>query len=621
MRRPGMTAAMMAFLTRSIPGRILGAFLGIYLVTYGTTALVVYSGARASILESEMAALRRLADLKFGQLSNIIGAFVTDLTVWSSLDVMNDLVSGDVDKRVVRTLEELKRIYRLSGEIYAFNAEGKLVASSRGARDDARKAELPPVWQSGTQDLLLVGKAPDPMSGSDVVVFEKPIFASFDKTYRVGTLVMTYPWAAIEKLFAGSDNDLILYESGERRRVLAESTPGLAAGVGDRLVYGNASGIGADYVIVRSAADQGLIGNWRVLALQRSSAASAPLLRVALELALLGVLLAVPIVLLGRWLSARLTAPIAELTRVAGEISDTDRLDARVPVPETEELGALARSFNRMTAGLEVAQRDREALLRDLTHLNQNLEGKIAERTRELEDAVEAQKRLLGDISHEIKSPLARLGMALELARRVPEADRPIQFARIETEIETISDLTRELLTLARLDQADSPAAFAPVDLTDLLARIAADAAYERPERAPDMTLHAPENPVFVPGDEALLRRAIENVVRNALFYTAPGTPVRIDLEAAADGSVLIRVADRGPGVAEAELARLFEPFYRVDVARGRATGGTGIGLTICRRVVQHHGGTVKASANAPSGLVVDIRLPADPDPAQRPTL
>src|SRR5208282_4199380 len=109
---------MMGFLTRSIPRRILASLIGIFIATYVATSLVVYSGARTSILESNTDALDQLADLKYAQLDNTVETLATNLTAWSELEIMNDLVSGDVDKRVAQTLEGLKRLYNLTGDIY-----------------------------------------------------------------------------------------------------------------------------------------------------------------------------------------------------------------------------------------------------------------------------------------------------------------------------------------------------------------------------------------------------------------------------------------------------------------------------------------------------------------------
>ncbi len=600
---------MIAFLTRTIPGRILAALLGIYAATYLATALVVYSGVRASILESDATALNQLADLKYGQLVNVIDALATDLTAWSKLDVMNDLVSGDIDKRVTQTLEELKRFYRLTGDIYAFDAGGKLLASSRGGRGPGSE-RMPSQWLSNGSDLVLVGKETDPMTGGDVVAFEIPVLGRFDKGYRIGTLVMTYPWTSVEKLLFGLDTGTVLMEKGDRARILAADPPDIVARAGATRIRSEAGGAGGAYVIGRSVPRSGLIGNWRVVTLQDSRSATRPLRWVALELSVLGLLLGIPIIFLGRWLSQKLTEPIADLTRVVSGIADTDRLDARAPVPSSEELGTLARSFNRMTDNLERTTRERERAMHELAALNQTLETKIAERTRELETAMRAQQRLIGDISHEVKSPLARLSMALGLARRSGEDNRARQFDRIEREIETISALASELLTLARLDAA-TPTVFAAVDLRDLVKRIIADAVFERPSRAGDVVFDEAGGPVMVNGNADLLRRAIENIVRNALFYTSEGTRVEITVERRATGHVSVTVVDHGPGVPDRALPHLFEPFYRVDEARARDTGGSGVGLAICQRVILLHGGTVRARNNIPHGLVVEIELPA----------
>jgi signal transduction histidine kinase len=315
--------------------------------------------------------------------------------------------------------------------------------------------------------------------------------------------------------------------------------------------------------------------------------------------------------LLGRWLSERLTAPIADLTRVVREIADTDKLDARVPVTSSDELGSLAQSFNRMTDNLERITEERERFVRELAALNQTLEAKVAARTEELEAAIKAQQRLLGDISHEIKSPLARLGMALGLAARQSEADRLRQFERMEREIDNIAALASELLTLARLDAATAPPAFTPIDLRKIVDQIVSDAIYEKPGRTADLIVRATPEPMTVVGNADLLRRAIENVIRNAIFYTAEKTEVEIYLFRKSPEVVAVEVRDHGPGVPDPALGHLFEPFYRVDEARARQTGGTGIGLALCQRVIQLHGGTVCARNNEPRGLIISIEMPS----------
>ena len=222
---------------------------------------------------------------------------------------------------------------------------------------------------------------------------------------------------------------------------------------------------------------------------------------------------------------------------------------------------------------------------------------------------IEAQRRLIGDVSHEIKSPLARLNMALGLARRDAEDHAPRQFQRMQREIDNISHLVRELLTLASLDGA-AKALDQRVDLAELVQGVLADLAYESPDRAADLVFQPPGRVLTVLGDRALLGRAIENVLRNAAFYTIPGAPVEIACAEATGGRVRVTILDHGPGVPEPALARLFDPFYRVDDARTRQTGGTGIGLAICRRAIELHDGRVWARNVAPHGLAVVMDLP-----------
>lgn len=602
------------FLTRSIPRRILAALLSIFIATYFATAVVVYSGVRASILQSDAEALNGLADLKYEQLSNAVGALATDLTAWSELEVMNDLVSGDVDKRVAQALEALKRLYGLSGDIYAFDASGKLLASSAPTgRTSAGKDRLPILWRDDGKGLAFVDKEADPMTGNQIVALTIPVFGSFDKNYRVGTLVLTYPWTSIEKLLFSVPNATLLLRKGDAIRILAANRVDLTDPAALDRLGASDNAVTSDDVVGRSLPRPGLIGHWQVLMLHDAGTVTQALQWVALKLVLLGACLGIPIVLLGRWLSHRLTAPIADLDRVVREIADTDKLDARVPVTSSDELGSLARSFNRMTDNLETTTRERERFLRELAALNQTLEAKVAARTEELEAAVNAQRRLIGDISHEIKSPLARLSMALGLARRSAERDQPRQFDRMEREIDSISALASELLTLARLDGAAAAPAFAPVDLTRMVEQIVADALFETPARREDLRFDDTAQRRGVFGNADLLRRAIENVVRNAIFYTSDGTKVEIGLFVTAPEVVCVEVKDHGPGVPDRALEHLFEPFYRVDEARARETGGTGIGLAICQRVIQLHGGTIRARNNTPHGLVVTIELPSAP--------
>jgi two-component system sensor histidine kinase CpxA len=226
-----------------------------------------------------------------------------------------------------------------------------------------------------------------------------------------------------------------------------------------------------------------------------------------------------------------------------------------------------------------------------------------------IEALVNSQRRLLGDISHELRSPLARLNVALELARQRAGADAAPALQRIQREAENLNEMIGQLLALTRLESGAEGVDKTSFDLAQLVREIVDDANYEARSRNRSANLIAPETCSFT-GSEQLLRRAIENVIRNALQYTAEQSEVEVKLERANDSAIVITVRDHGPGVPEQALDQLFRPFYRVDEARDRNSGGTGLGLAIAERAIRLHGGTVKAANVSTGGLAVTIVLP-----------
>lgn len=270
-------------------------------------------------------------------------------------------------------------------------------------------------------------------------------------------------------------------------------------------------------------------------------------------------------------LAALLTRRLRRLRRAAQALAAGD-LTVRVGRPGGDEVEALARDFDQMTD--------------------------------QLRELLETQKRLLRDVSHELRSPLARLRIALELAER----DREKSLQRIAKEADELEALIADVLSLARLESGQSALERRAVALHELVQQIVTDADFEAAAKARRVELKA-STPLSVSGDAVLLRSAIENVVRNAVRHTAPQTAVTVELHEVA-GAALIRVRDHGPGVPAAELGRMFEPFARVGEARERGGGGYGLGLAITGRAVQAHGGTVSAVNHPDGGLLVTLRLP-----------
>jgi two-component system, OmpR family, sensor histidine kinase CpxA len=284
-------------------------------------------------------------------------------------------------------------------------------------------------------------------------------------------------------------------------------------------------------------------------------------------------------------LARYLTAPVVRLRAATRQLAAGD-LAARAG-----KEGGLARRHD------EIAE-----LVRDF--------DTMAER---LEKLVKAQSRLLNDISHELRSPLARLNVALALARRRTGAEAQATLDRIELEAERLNELIGRLLTVARLEGDEENIQKTTIDLNTVLAEIVKDANFEAQARNCKVEVSA-DGEYLVTGNPTLLHSAVENVVRNAIRYTREGTVVRVQLEPH-DGrlgsEIVLRVIDSGPGVPEESLDKLFRPFYRIDDDRGRNTGGVGLGLAIADRAVRLHGGRVRACNRPEGGLVVEICLPA----------
>ncbi|MCF7935343.1 MAG: HAMP domain-containing protein [Synergistales bacterium] len=227
-----------------------------------------------------------------------------------------------------------------------------------------------------------------------------------------------------------------------------------------------------------------------------------------------------------------------------------------------------------------------------------------------IEGLVNGQRRLLRDISHELRSPLARLQVALELARRGGGGQAERHLDRIELESRRMEALIAQLLSLVRLQNGREEIHTEDVDLDALLREIIDDTAYEETEQGRERVAFQSPGSVSVRGDRTLLHRAFENILRNALRHTDPDAGVVATLKREGDRCI-VGIRDFGEGVPEEELQSIFDPFYRSDSARSPGEGGAGIGLAIVREGIAAHGGDVEAR-NAGKGLEVVVRLPAN---------
>lgn len=283
---------------------------------------------------------------------------------------------------------------------------------------------------------------------------------------------------------------------------------------------------------------------------------------------------------LSYYLARSITSPLKRIRDTSRQIAGGD-LNARVgklTPSRRDEIGGLAEDFDNMASRLQTMQ--------------------------------QANRRLLRDVSHELRSPLSRLSVALEIARGKGADKLTSELDRIELESNRLEILVDEVLALLR----ESSESFTPgdetFDLTQLLDELAETVGYEAPEDSPGI-IWSPGEPLPFKGDRELLWRAVENLLRNALRYTDPARGVVLALEAKGAGSAHITVRDFGPGVPEEEVEKIFEPFYRVHESRDRSTGGYGLGLAIAAAAIRRHKGEISAANVADGGLMVSIELPA----------
>jgi len=285
----------------------------------------------------------------------------------------------------------------------------------------------------------------------------------------------------------------------------------------------------------------------------------------------------------------RMVRPLEQLTDTAKRLADGD-LSVRTGLDRKDEVGALARTMD------EMAER-------------------LAHRIR-------SEKELLANISHEIRTPLARIRVALELCTEEDATlgDIRRQLDGLQGDVGELEQLVDDVLVAARLDLAETGEGGGPIALRPgpvELAAVAEQAARRFAAMHPGGTL-AREVPADLPritADAALLRRVLDNLLDNAAKYGEPGAPV--ELTAAVDGEALrVEVRDRGIGVAAEDLPRLFEPFFRTERSRSRTAGGTGLGLTLCQRIVEAHGGRIAAAAREGGGTVLWFEVPVGGPPA-----
>jgi len=283
-------------------------------------------------------------------------------------------------------------------------------------------------------------------------------------------------------------------------------------------------------------------------------------------------------------LARYLAAPLGQLSRASRQLATGD-LTARVGAQLAErkdEFGQLAMDMDEMAGRLQVSQ--------------------------------QANQRLLRDVGHELRSPLSRLRVALEIARNKDQNQVPEELDRIELESERLEKLINEVLGLLRESSASQDLKMQRFDLAELLQDLVETVNYEFAEGREPIRLQL-ESPLLLDADRELLWRVFENLLRNSLIHSGGSEGIQVSANQVSSKEILVCVLDSGPGIAETHIKRIFEPFYRVDEARDRNSGGHGLGMAIAASAVRRHGGRISASNRQVGGLEVKVVLPVNQGP------
>lgn len=294
-----------------------------------------------------------------------------------------------------------------------------------------------------------------------------------------------------------------------------------------------------------------------------------------------GILVLVPLLCL--WLAYHIASPIHAIQVAARRVAQGD-LSARAPsevLKRHDELAALGEDFNSMIERIEIL--------------------------------LGSHKDLLAAVSHELRSPLTRLSLATALLRRGGEEERTELLDRQDRDVGLIDALIEQLVTLSRFEMGNTSGKRETVDLTYLLEQVVMDADFEATPQDKRVTFSASELVILEAADDFALRSGCENVIRNSIRFTPPGETVEVQLSldrAPAHPEAVITISDRGPGVPENLLSKIFTPFFRISSSTVSEEGHNGLGLAIAAGAVQMHRGEVVASNRAGGGLRVVLRFP-----------
>lgn len=358
---------------RSIAIRMFALLAGMFFITYFSISAIVLTSVSAHLRSAAVRTHVDDARLQLGSVEQLFAQQTTDVRAWSRLDVMSDLETNDINGRIAHALRQMSRDYAIPGALYAFNQSGQLVAASTHVRHP--RLRLPNRWKPGPSGhIRFIDKAVDPYAGDEVVAFSAAVFAGYPPRPRIGTLVLAYRWSAISTILS-SANVRLLIARPDSVPIFSEVGNLSPQAVRQAFASTRLTTDGRTYDVSRVAPVAGAFPlRWKVLVVPSGADVTASIRGALEQIAFWGVVLAVPMALLTALATRRFIAPIRRLTAAAIDISHSSDTSRRVAVDRADEIGALQRAFNLMTARLQETLDERKQAAASVSELNESLQ-------------------------------------------------------------------------------------------------------------------------------------------------------------------------------------------------------------------------------------------------------
>jgi signal transduction histidine kinase len=639
----------------SLARRFLLVLAGIFLLTYLSLASIVFGSISQYLASSIQSRLTQTATDSVEKLHREFSRQFTDVQAWATLEVMNDLITGDIDGRIQRTLAQLKKQYLLPGHIYAFDEQGKLIAFSH-SEPLSHPALIPPEWHSTQQSAYFVDKHSNSLLNGAGIAFGTNVYASFNSQLRIGTLVIAYPWQAVEEMMSNRPSPLLILSDTDDE--LLYLSPGLqkfdhnalkALRLVDKEInlLKNSLLVGA---VSTADAKTPAFPHWTIMALSGREHAFQPIRDAAMQILLLGLGIAVPITLIMLWQTRRLVRPIVSLTNTVTDITYSADLSKRVEVDSKDELGVLGHAFNAMTSKLQSS-------VEALAHLNRTLEQKVEERTIALQSAnaelqstihqlksaqsqlVQQEKmaslgQLVAGVAHELNNPIGAIYANLpileeymcDLVELVAELEQmslddrqkqtlqhkleqiDFEFVREDSSILInscknaalrVKDIVMSLRNFSRLDEAELKDVLLEEGLDSTLALL-----YHTIKNRIRIEKHyALQKPVRCRAGQ--INQVFMNLLSNAIQAIPDKGVITVSTLCQGDSAVVI-IQDTGTGMDAEILKRIFDPFFTTK----KIGEGTGLGLSISYGIIEKHHGYISVTSKPGFGTCFTVSLP-----------